>query len=70
MDALQKFLESDPAPGSYVISSQGGGTPFAMAEVEEQGPPPVHEGLQFGGEAFRHVLNLIRHPATLTTLGR
>lgn len=30
----------------------------------------IHEGLRFGGAPLQNIMNLIRHPATLTSLGR
>ena len=70
MAYIQRFLESNPEPGHYVLHTQGEGSAIQEAPIQKQAGPSVHEGLQFGGQPFQHIMNLIRHPATLTNLGR
>ncbi len=68
-EAIDAFMKTDPKPGNYVVNTDEG-TATVTVGNQQQTAPTVHEGLQFGGTSFQHIMNLIRHPATLTNLGR
>ena len=72
-------MAGDAIGGVQVFEDQFGntwkhdeGNSWVLADADEEHTPTpdLHEGLRFGGSPLQSIMNLIRHPATLTSLGR
>ncbi|KAK9862415.1 hypothetical protein WJX84_010278 [Apatococcus fuscideae] len=67
--------EDKPQGGEVLVDQHGNtwrneeGNSWVLDKELSQ-EPDIHEGLRFGGTPLQNILNLIRHPATLTSLGR